>query len=278
MRAFAACSRSSASRRSGRRSSSSEGRPAGTSIASGATGVPRSMRAAKTSRGLRPSSTASAFPARTRWRCTGTSASAPANVRLHLAQLEFARPRPRRGACFCSSNALRRPSSVRSATCGVPVERAQREIAARHVATSEARIASRPASVASELGARRFGGAAVLAPEIELPGARSTSGCCRLDRIAAAAGSWRSCDERSRERERRDAHIGPLVGARDGELRARLLDARRGGREVAVARRAPRRRACPAPDREELPTSAPRAACADCGTAKSFGRLASGRS
>src|SRR5258708_3680597 len=108
MRAVAAWSCASAWRRSGRRSSRSEGRPTGTSTTIGTAGDPRSNFASYTSRGLRPRSTASAPSCATRaWRATGTSAAVPrkSDSTWRYSTSETA-PASRRS--FCTSSALRR--------------------------------------------------------------------------------------------------------------------------------------------------------------------------
>ncbi len=235
----------------GRRSSRSEGRPAGTSTAPGAAGTPRSMRASKTARGLRPAGA----PARPPAPCgccsiCGSSASAPAHVGLDLAQLELGDDAGVEAQLLhleTLAPALER--AQRDLAAGV--ERAQVEVAARHLAHERGADRVAPGLGGGEVRARRLAWRGGTCPRSRSPSdARSTS---RLVLV--------SIDSR---RRREDALLGgPVARARcprcrrAGSWSARVITncaracSMRCGRGGAGRgwRRAPRRPARRAPDR-----------------------------
>ena len=185
MRALAAASARSASTRSGRRSSSSEGRPAGTAGAPGASSkrLAHAHACLRTpAAGVRPSSTASATSSRSRVALERRQLRAHhGGLGLELAQLELRDHPAAAGACAAAPSASSRSGTVLPRRAR-PARRAQRsakydlrdlrrEREAHRFARGLARL---------ELGARRGGAGAQAAEEIELVGhvQRRRGGCC----------------------------------------------------------------------------------------------------
>ena len=166
-------------------------------------------------------------------------------------------PRPCRRRCAPSAarGLCRAPASVRSSGIQAPVERVQREVAAGHVADERGTHRFAPRLARHELRARGFGGAPVLAPEIELPGGAQHQPM-RLG-LEEIRGDGRGTEPEARVA--RDAPVDAGVGGSRSRVRwkigrapARCVPPRPSGHGW---RRAPHPRTGRAPDRRTRPTT-----------------------